>query len=365
MESKSEHFPMTHGSSLDNDIASPSGEGTSGTSRPTPDNNQLKDMVMQMQNQMQTLIQKMNQGETPEKILSVDTNIDIASTHDFEDAIDLDYEDDFQDLLNAAQVDSSDPMSEVISVKDNSSEVSILNSLVSDLNYDSITGSNVVESLAKVVDNMCSRKLPQTKFKEKLDKYPRPGNISALQVTQVNQLVWDNLQPATKSRDLSIQKIQNVNVKAMIALTTLLNEMIVGKSGLDKENLMAKLTDALALMGMNSMQVNTLRRDLIKPEIKTEFKAICSKGEPSSTFLFGEDVSQQIRDIANANRLSKQCLTQTGGRARGSMRFRGSGRPNRGAFRGNWRYQPFLGRRQVPYNNFRQAQTNLAKIQKR
>ena len=55
----------------------------------------------------------------------------------------------------------------------------------------------------------------------------------------------------------------------MIGLTFLLHEMFIGKSGLDKENLMAKLTYALALMGSNNILVNTLRRELIKPEKKT------------------------------------------------------------------------------------------------
>lgn len=336
--------------------------------RPSTSNSELKDMVMQMQNQMQIIMQKMKHGETLEQNQAQPEEFSPSSKTSMHegDVIDLDYEEEIQELLNAAS--SPQPQPDVKVVEEScSEEVSILHSLASDLQYDSKTGCNIAEPLAKLVNNMCSHKLPQTKIKEKLDKYQKPGNVDSLQVTQVNQLVWDNLHASTKSKDLSLQKIQNNNIKAMVALTTLLNEIICGKSSQDKQNLMSKITDALVLMGANNIAVNTLRRDLIRPEIKQEFKAICSKAEPSSSYLFGNDVSQQIRDIANANRLSKRCITHTGGKTRGPYRqsnptFRGSTRPYRGAGRGNWRYQPFLGKRQLPYN--RQVRKEPSKPEK-
>lgn len=48
-------------------------------------------------------------------------------------------------------------------------------------------------------------------------------------------------------------------MNAIVALTTLLNEIICGKSSQDKQNFMSKITDALVLMGPNNIEVNTLR----------------------------------------------------------------------------------------------------------
>ncbi|KAJ8032698.1 hypothetical protein HOLleu_26296 [Holothuria leucospilota] len=187
-------------------------------------------MVMQMQNQMQIIMQKMNHSETLDQNQAQPEEFSPSSKTSMHegDVIDLDYEEEIQELLNAAS--SPQPQPDVKVVEEScSEEVSILHSLASDLQYDSKTGCNIAEPLAKLVNNMCSRKLPQTNIKEKLVKYQKPGNIDSLQVTHVNQLAWDNLHVSTKSKDLSLQKIQNNNIKAMVALNTLLNEIICGK----------------------------------------------------------------------------------------------------------------------------------------
>ncbi|XP_071810752.1 uncharacterized protein [Apostichopus japonicus] len=53
----------------------------------------------------------------------------------------------------------------------------------------------------------------------------------------------------------------------MIALTYLINDVLTGKAGQDKENVLLKLTDALAFLGSSNIDLN---HDLFKPELKAD-----------------------------------------------------------------------------------------------
>ncbi|KAJ8042071.1 hypothetical protein HOLleu_13048 [Holothuria leucospilota] len=183
--------------------------------------------------------------------------------------------------------------------------------------------------------------MPPSKLKEKCNKYPKPENIDLIQVTQINRLIWDNLQVPTRTRDIKLQKIQMLSLKAMTALTSILNDSLVSKANIDKESVLTKITDCMVLLGSANRDLNQFRRELIRPEMKAEYKALFGKPTGSSKFLFGDDISQQLRDIADANKLSKRCMYPSRGnaRGRGSGKIRGRGRPDH-------RYQPFLDKRQ-------------------
>ena len=56
--------------------------------------------------------------------------------------------------------------------------------------------------------------------------------------------------------------------KQMTALTSLLIDTLIGKAGIDKDNLLTKLTDASALLGSANIDLNHFRRDFVEPEMK-------------------------------------------------------------------------------------------------
>lgn len=180
-------------------------------------------------------------------------------------------------------------------------------------------------------------------MKERCQKYERPGNLDSMQPTQVNKLVWDHLKTYTRNIDMKIQRIQFLNVKAMTALTVMINDILVAKSALDKETIMTRATDALALLGLANIDLNQVRRDLIKPELIAEYRSLSSKSQ-NSALLYGDDISQQMRDIAEANKISRW-LTPTKGKFSGSYTYsRGRGRARGG--RGTYTSY-FLGQRQM------------------
>lgn len=63
--------------------------------------------------------------------------------------------------------------------------------------------------------------------KGKADKYTQPSNVEMLQVTQINRLIWGLLQQPIRISDTILQKMQLLNIKAITAITLLLNDNLV------------------------------------------------------------------------------------------------------------------------------------------
>lgn len=179
----------------------------------------------------------------------------------------------------------------------------------------------------------------------------RPSNFESLQPTMVNHVFWSNLQLKTKREDIKLQKLQLLNIKSMIILSRLFDEVIASKMPLGKATIVSALSDALAFIGSGNKVLNFFRRELIKPELKTEYQALCSTTVPVTTELFGDNVSQKVTDISEANKVSKRCLDPFNAHRQGTRPYRGRGRSSRGAQSCFQPYdrQPFLGRGQTQY----------------
>lgn len=260
---------------------------------------------------------------------------------------DLDKE--LQDLLKSDHTEEEDTAS-VCTAEEDKTEV-LLASLIADLGKSDKVGEPIQEKVAKLVEGLCSGGLGDTQLKEKLAKYMRPSNVESLQPTTVNHVFWSNLQLKTKREDIKLQKLQLLNIKGMIVLSRLFDEVIASKMPLDKATIVSALSDALAFIGSGNKALNFFRRELIKPELKTEYQALCSSAVPVTTELFGDNVSQKVTDISEANKVSKRCLDPFNARRQGTRPYRGRGRSSRGA---QSRFQPydrrpFLGRGRTQY----------------
>ena len=221
----------------------------------------------------------------------------------------LDFDEQMENLLNSpvnilSQEETNAPQGESFT-----EEQKMCSALVSDLDLGQKQGIPVQEKLANMVKSICSQKL-----------------------------IWDQLNSQTRSQDVNLQKIQASNIKAMTALTVLINDILSNKSGLNKENALKRLTDALALLGTANIEFNHFRRDLIRPHLKQEYTNLCFKLTPLSTSLFGDDIGKQVRDLTEANKMSKR-IAPYPLRGRGSA-FRGASR-GRGRRYAN-RYTPYL-----------------------
>ena len=94
----------------------------------------------------------------------------------------------------------------------------ILGAIVQEYDLEEKCGPPVNEKMAVILNKMTPSKLADDKLKEKRMQYTRPKNCEKLVGTKVNPEIWAKISPATRSRDLKLQKIQTMLLKPTTVL---------------------------------------------------------------------------------------------------------------------------------------------------
>ena len=193
-------------------------------------------------------------------------------------------------------------------------------------------GADIDSQLADIVDTLLTSRLPEDKLKEKLSLRIRPGNCSSLVATRVNPEIWDKLAPATRSRDVRSQRIQNDTIQSMIAVTEAANTLVHGtRSGetISPGSLtetVKSLVDALALFGHANQEINQRRRDDQKGDLNQAYKSIGKMDKCHPSLLYGDDLANRVKSINDTNRVAQSLTAGSSGNQRSGLRGRNSGR---------------------------------------
>ncbi|XP_028404824.1 uncharacterized protein LOC114527393 [Dendronephthya gigantea] len=171
-------------------------------------------------------------------------------------------------------------------------------------------GGPVNEQLANIAIKRWGVKLTQDKLTSTLAKHVQPQNCSATNVARVNPEIWSSLNSLQRKDDLRVANVQQVLQKVTFATLANANELLSLKTDTTtatKQNLndmLANCIDILALLGHGVSELSQLRRERLKPALKTEYHSLCSATvEPASKLLFGDDLAKQIRDKKETNRI--------------------------------------------------------------
>lgn len=73
--------------------------------------------------------------------------------------------------------------------------------------------------------------------------------------------------------------------------------------------LFQEATDAFALFGNANTELNHRRRELIKPDLHNDYKHLHSSFLPITDQLFEDDLSKQVKDLTEINRVGKKITT--------------------------------------------------------
>ena len=93
-----------------------------------------------------------------------------------------------------------------------------------------------------------------------------------------------------------MQKLETSLLKSMIPVVKMSDKLLELKSNSkptsesDVSEFLQLSLDSLALMGHSINEVNTKRRDLIKPDLNDQFKQLCGSHTPVTKLLFGDDL---------------------------------------------------------------------------
>ena len=196
----------------------------------------------------------------------------------------------------------------------------VLQSLKQNMNSEGV-GSPVHAEIATLIDTLFTSGWPEDNLKEKLSAYIRPANITKLVPVKVNSIIWDNLTPPARSTDLKMQKVHSGMIKALTAATQAASEL-KNSGQLTKVlgSVLEKIFDSIIFMSVATKDLNLRRRELLKPAINQEYSHLCSANVPVTDELFGPDLSQQIKDLSELNKVAKQ-LKVTRGRGGSTGRF--------------------------------------------
>ena len=91
--------------------------------------------------------------------------------------------------------------------------------------------------------------------------------------------------------------MQTSIVKGMTALARVadVNEINGGKA------LVQEAIDSLSLFAHAKTELSTRRKQLIKPDLHSDYKHLCSASIPVTAEPFGEDLFKQVKDISKLN----------------------------------------------------------------
>ena len=232
--------------------------------------------------------------------------------------------------------------------------------------------------MANIINKIAVQKMDPAKRQTALDKYNRPENCDFLGVTRVNPEVWDTLSKHTRSQDVKFQRIQTSIIKGLIPLVQLADQLAKPTTGstcadaqasqgqggpgssvapdVNKAEMLKQLIDGIALIADGNVELNLRRREFMLDDgsVNPEYKTLCSSHVPFSKQLFGDDLTQRVKDITETRKLGRNISKgQRGSQSqfrfrpypqRGSTSFRGRGFGSPGRFLGqpqrSWRGQP-------------------------
>ncbi|XP_045188719.2 uncharacterized protein LOC123546483 [Mercenaria mercenaria] len=200
-----------------------------------------------------------------------------------------------------------------------------------------VCDESIDDTLAENVHDLFRNGIEEERYSElvKDEINCRPENCESLVVVKTNPCIWDGIsQNNSYQYDKKLQNIETSVVKAGTILAKAVNKMAVLEQEHEKYGeLIENCNDVLALLGHSNKQINMFRRDLMKPEIKSEYSHLCNHSLPFTKELFGDDISKTTKEIEDCAKISNKIR----GGFRGRPSFRGSYRgrfPTRNFSRG-------------------------------
>ena len=187
------------------------------------------------------------------------------------------------------------------------------NSIVDSLNQaylpNTKTSPAIEGKIATLVDNMLTGGLSTDTVKESTDKYSPAENVKRLNVTSVNEEVWDLLPRRRRTVDLAFKKVEEFLLPNLSVLCTLSGKLVSSIQSGDTPNTRETLTvimDSIALLCNTHHKLNMKRRELIKPELNPPNTRLCKEEIKTTSKLFGDDLSKHLKDMAGLKKAEIQ-----------------------------------------------------------
>ena len=140
-----------------------------------------------------------------------------------------------------------------------------------DLKLEESPAPSLSEDLAMMV-RMCAREKPSEEaaklLQDKAAEYGVPGNCTELAVPRVEDLVWDQLDMQTRTRDAALQGLQQRLLRGLTAVAQAMDAIVSKDEERHFESEVRTLSDAIRFIGATNVDLCIKRRELIKPALR-------------------------------------------------------------------------------------------------
>ena len=176
------------------------------------------------------------------------------------------------------------------------------------LEGDESAGPPISVSLAEYVTTCATKRIEREHLKSLRQKVKRPGNCPQVVAPPVNPVIWRELDKFQRTRDVHLQTAQELLVRGLLTVVQVKDKLMeASKSSSDplSKELSSACSTAIALLGNASLESSFRRRDLLRSAINRRYHALCGNSTPVGKYLFGDKIADDLKEINEANRVSK------------------------------------------------------------
>ena len=226
-----------------------------------------------------------------------------------------------------------------------------LSILVATIAKDDGVGSKLDSKLAATVQRLMRTKPEEKVVSELFASIKQPENCDALSQVVVNPCIWDKMPQESRNLDSRLQKVQLGIAKGATAVARMYDGLLrMANNGVEEAaDILAHGNNALISLGTANVEMVQRRREAIKPSFDAEYAHLFHPTTSFTTALLGDDLSKQIKDITEDNKIINHVVKAKPSSARGKPYARGQ------QFRGRVSYsQRSRGSRGRPASGFQQ-----------
>lgn len=161
-------------------------------------------------------------------------------------------------------------------------------------------GPAVDNTWGKIVNQNWSCKKDKESMKKLRSLYPIPSNCELI-VPKLNIELWQLISSTQRKSDVTFSQIQRNLTASVAASLSIATDVLSNK--FNKENIIQTTANMVALLGEASNEISKKRKLFIRSVLKDEYKDLTSLTTETTENLFGDNLSQNIKDLNLRNKL--------------------------------------------------------------
>ncbi|OXA56254.1 hypothetical protein Fcan01_08833 [Folsomia candida] len=197
-----------------------------------------------------------------------------------------DFEKDADNLLGNVQSEDDDPHEKEVE------------ELLNDIEMGSDLGPEVSQNVAASFIKTVTRPLSKESKSKLRENIKTRSNCKEFVPPKINNEIWRIIPSNARLADVKQQQIQQAFASGLSALAVITDQVLSRKSEIPKEvvsTVVRLAIDTGNIVGDQAQQLNSTRRFDLKKYLNPEYGGICSSQVEHSEWLFGKDLSENLK----------------------------------------------------------------------